>query len=324
MKKFLKHITYGLFFFILINLLIAFKYEYPAYKAVKNKTHKNYLKWNSIQSNKNTYDVVILGSSRVYTGFNPKVIDSGLNVKSFNMGTSAQDIAESYHALVEVLEFQNPKYIVLETFFDLSDDSHDYYQIFSNASFFKSSENKFDLIVNGYGNDGIANYCIPIMKFNNYIKQDLISLFSNKPEKAPETDWYKGFLNDTVVITQGKIKTFKPIPNFNNTSFNKGRFETYFNKIYNLTKSKDIKLIVLRTPYPPTRLKLDNNKDEENFYKNYFKDFKDAIYYDLNDYKPNAFKFEDKDFSDYHHTNITGANKISQQLVDIIKTYQTN
>ena len=84
MKKFLKHIAYGLFFFVLINLLIVLKYEYPAYQAIKNKTHKNYLKWNSIHTNKNTYDLIILGSSRCYTGFNPKVIDSGLNIESFN------------------------------------------------------------------------------------------------------------------------------------------------------------------------------------------------------------------------------------------------
>lgn len=320
MKKFLKHIAYGFFFFILVNLIILLKYEYPAYKAIKNRTHKNYLKWNSIQKNTNTYDLIILGSSRVYTGFNPRVIDSGLNLKSFNMGTSAQDIAESYHSLVEILEFQKPKYVALEAYLELSDDVHDYYQIFSNASFFKSSKNKFDLVINGYGNNGVANYCIPLMKFNNYMKQDVISIFSTKPKKTPETNWYKGFLKDTVIITQKQIKTFKPIANFSNTSFNKERFKTYFNKIYELTKAKGIKLIALRTPYPPTRLNLNNNNDEGNFYKNYMSTYKDVEYFDLNTYKTKDFKFKDEDFSDYHHANYWGAQKISQQLIDIIKT----
>ena len=177
MKKFLKHITYGLLFFVLINLLILLIYEYPAYKAIKNKTHKNYLKWNSIHTNKNTYELIVLGSSRCYTGFNPKIIDTELDIQSFNMGTSAQDIAESYYALREILDYQKPKYIVLGTFLNLSDNNHDYYQIFSNASFFNSTQNKFDLITKGYGSKGIANYLVPLMKFNNYIKQDLISVF---------------------------------------------------------------------------------------------------------------------------------------------------
>ena len=324
MKKFLKHIAYGLSFFLLINLLIAIKYEYPAYEAIKNKTHKNYLKWNSIHTNKNSYELIILGSSRCYTGFNPKVIDSGLNMKSFNMGTSAQDIAESYYSLVEILGYQNPKYIVLETFFDLSDNAHDYYQIFSNASFFNSTKNKFDLVTNGYGTKGIANYSIPLMKFNNYIKQDLMSLFSNKPEKKPETNWYKGFLEETEVISQDQINTLKPIPNFNNTDFNKERFDFFFKKIYKLTKDKGIKLIVLRTPYPPSRLMLSDNNDEESFYKDYMGNNKDITYQDLNNYKSDLFIYSDEDFSDYHHANNRGALKMSQQLIDIINTNQNN
>ena len=47
--------------------------------------------------------------------------------------------------------------------------------------------------------------------------------------------------------------------------------------------------------------------------------YKDVAYYDLNHYKTSLFKYKDEDFSDYHHANIEGANKMSQQLVDIIK-----
>ena len=76
---------------------------------------------------------------------------------------------------------------------------------------------------------------------------------------------------------------------------------------------------MLRTPYPPSRLKISDNNDEENFYKKYMRSYKDVAYYDLNHYKTSLFKYKDEDFSDYHHANIEGANKMSQQLVDIIK-----
>ncbi|WP_299128695.1 hypothetical protein [uncultured Winogradskyella sp.] len=320
MIKFLKHIAFGFGIFVLINLAIAFKYEYPAYQAVKNKTHKNYLKWNSIHTNKNAYDLIVLGSSRSYTGFNPKILDRELNLKSFNMGTSAQDIAESYYSLVEILEYQNPEYIVLETYLDLSDNNHDFYQIFSNASFFNSSKNKFNLITKGYGSSGISNYLVPLMKFKNYIKQDVRALFSGKKPKPPQKTWYKGFYKDTVVVTDIEIKAYKPISNFNNNPFNEERFNLYFNKIYQLTKAKGMTLITIRTPYPPTRLKLNANRDEEQFYKNYYKNFEDVYYHDLNNYKIEKFQYSDYDFSDHHHVNYKGAKKISLQLVDIIKT----
>ena len=324
MKKFLKHILYGFLFFVIINLLIVIKYELPAHEAIKNKTHKNYLKWNGIHNNANTYDVIILGSSRAYTSLNPKIIDSGLNLKSFNMGTSSQDITETYYTLKEILDYQNPKYIVLETYLGSSDSFINYYQVYSNSSFFKSTKHKYDLVVDGYGSKGIVNYLIPLMKFNNYIKQDIISIFSKKKSKNPMKGWYKGFYNDTTVVQQNDINNFEPIPNFRNKLFNKNRFKSYFDKIYELTKARGIQLIVIRTPYPPSRLMLNSNTDENSFYQNYFSEYKDVGYYDLNSYKSNIFNFKDKDFSDFHHANGKGAVKISQQVVDIIKTQQLN
>lgn len=324
MKKFLKHISFGLLIFVLINLLIVLKYELPAYEAIKNKTHKNYLKWSSIHNETNKYDLIILGSSRAYTSLNPKVIDSGLNIKSFNMGTSSQDITESFYTLKEVLNHQKPKYIVLETFLGSCDDFINYYQVYSNASFFKSSEYKYELVVNGYGSKGIVNYLIPLMKFNNYMKQDIISLFSKSNTKAPKKNWYKGFHYDTTVVSKRDINGFKPIPSFKNKNFNKDRFKNYFDKIYELTKAHGIKLIVLRTPYPPSRLLLDSNTDENSYYQKFFSNYKDVGYYDLNSYKSNIFNFKDEDFSDFHHANGKGAEKISKQLVDIIRTQQLN
>ncbi|MDY2586650.1 hypothetical protein [Winogradskyella aquimaris] len=324
MKKFLKHISYGLLIFVIINLLIVLKYELPAHEAIKNKTHKNYLKWNSIHNNLNTYDLIILGSSRAYTSLNPKVIDSGLNLISFNMGTSSQDITESYYTLKEILDYQKPKYLVLETYLGSCDDFINYYQVYSNASFFKSSEHKFELVVKGYGSKGTVNYLIPLMKFNNYIKQDIKSIFSKSNSKAPKKNWYKGFHYDTTVVTKNDIKNFEPIPNFENKNFNKDRFKFYFDKIHKLTKANKIKLIVLRTPYPPSRLMLGSNNDENDFYKKYFREYKDVGYYDLNSYKSNTFNFTDNDFSDFHHANGKGALKISQQLVSIIKSEQLN
>jgi hypothetical protein len=316
MKKFLKHIGYGLFIFMLLNILIVIIYDYSAYKAIKNKTHKNYLKWNDIHTNINKYDLIILGSSRTYTAFNPQIIDTSLSIKSYNMGTSAQDIAESYYSLKEVLEYQKPKHVVLELYLATADDVHDYYQIFSNASFFNSSKNKFDLVVDGYGEKGINNYLIPILKFNNYIKQDLVSVFSKKKEKKKSDKWIRGFLYDTTTVTKSQVKKYKAIENFENTSFNEARFNKYFEKINELAKAKNIKLIFIRTPYPPSRIGLTKKDDEGDYYKT-FSDKNHIPYYDLNYYL--NINYLDSDFSDYHHANYRGAIKASNQLIKTIK-----
>lgn len=318
MKSFLKKMALLFIIFTVTNITVNYIYNRSANEAIKNKTHKNYLKWTDIHNNKNTYDLVVMGASRAYYAFNPMIIDSSLNINSYNMGTSAQDIAESYYSLKEIFEYQDPKYVVLDLFFPLSDDVHDYSQVFSNASFFNSNKTKYDLITEGYGASGIANYFVPVLKFNNYIKQDLMGMFKEREPLKPETNWIKGHLHDTVIVTKKQISKFEPIPNFKNTNFDKERFTMYFNKIKTLVKENNAQLICVRSPYPPTRMKLHNIDDEANYYKTFMS--KTSIpYFDLNSYKTNKYIYEDQDFADYHHPNYKGAKKASMQLVEAIK-----
>lgn len=319
MSFFTKKLSLFALVFIFLNIILNYVYELPAKKAIKNNIHKNSLKWADIHNNKNTYDIITIGASRAYTAFNPNIIDSVLNVKSYNMGTSAQDIAESYYTLKEILEYQKPKVIVLDLFFLSSDRQHDFYQIYSNASFFKSNRTKYNLIYDGYGAYGITNYCIPILKFKNYIKNDLNRLFARTLPPKQETNWIRGFSYDTVTVTNKKIANFKPISNFKNTSFDKQRFNTFLNKIKNLTQKENIKLICVRTPYPPSRLSISNVDEEGMFFSNFTKNL-NITYFDLNNFNSDKYIYLDSDFSDYHHPNYRGAEKASKQLCDIINT----
>ena len=318
MKKFLKHFALGLLVFIIVNTIISVIYEYPTYKSVQNKTNRNYLKWEAIHQNKNNFDMVIIGTSRTYASFNPTIIDSALNTNSYNMATSAQDIAETYYSLQEIFEYQKPKYVILDLFFPSSDNSHDYYQTFSNSSFFNSNERRFNLITEGYGTTGILNYSIPVVKFKNYIKQDIVGLFSNNKSLRKEDIWIKGYLYDTLTVSKTQISNFNPISNFENTTFNKTRFNTYFNKISNLVSSNNSKLICVRTPYPPSRLKLNDIDDEGSYFKTYMAKA-NIPFYDLNSFKNYNYIYRDQDFADYHHPNYRGAKKATNQLIEAIK-----
>ncbi len=318
MRKFLKKLGILFIIFMITNLVINYVYELPANKAIENKTNKNHLKWTAIHQNKNTYDVIVIGASRAYYAFNPIILDSSLNVKSYNMGTSAQDIAESYYSLQEIFEYQNPKYIILDLIFPSSDDSHDYALIYSNASFFNSSKTKFELISDGYGASGFANYLLPVLKYNNYIKIDIMGLLKKKKAPKNETNWIKGYLHDTITVAQNQIAQFTPISNFQNTTFNTERFTKYFNKIKTLVKENNATLICARTPYPPSRMAL-NKIDEEGDYYNAFMNNLRVPYYDLNYYKSNKYQYVDEDFADYHHANYSGARKATSQLVEAIK-----
>ncbi|WP_405571294.1 hypothetical protein [Winogradskyella sp. Asnod2-B02-A] len=322
MKKFLKQFALGLLAFIIVNAIIAVMYEYPTYKSVQNETNRNYLKWEAIHQNQNTFDLIFIGTSRSYTSFNPKIIDSALQTNSYNMSTSAQDIAETYFALEEIFEYQKPKYVVLDLFFQTADDSHDYFQTFSNSSFFNSTKRKFNLITEGYGTTGILNYSIPIVKFKAYIKQDIARLFSGNKQKRKSDVWTKGYLHEGLTVTDAEISDFEPISNFENTTFSKARFTKYFNKIKELVNANNAKLIGLRAPYPPSRFTLYETDDEGVYFKSYMA--KENIpFYDLSTFKSDKYRYIDQDFADYHHPNYKGAKKASMQFIDIFKDIES-
>lgn len=315
MKRFLIRCSLFLLAFAAINLALNFIYEKPVKQAIANGTHKNHLKWTAIHGNTDTYELIILGSSRAYTAYNPNVLDSITGLKSFNMGTSAQDIAETYYMLKELLEYQKPEFVVLDLFLPSSDNSHEFYQILSNAAFFNSFQNKFDLITKGYDTEGIVNYVLPVVKLKNYIKNDLSAFIAPRRPEKQEDHWIRGFLYDTTVVNTVQISKFTPISNFENTSFNRERFSFYMNRISKLLQEKNIKFLTVHTPYPPSRKAISPVKDEEN----YFTAFTKQHHIPFFDFNKELSNITDSDFSDYHHTNYKGAKKVSMALGKIIK-----
>ena len=58
-------------------------------------------------------DLVFIGASRTYRGFAPYVIDEELGSKSFNMGSSAQGIVDTYYLLEEMYKYHSPEVVVI-------------------------------------------------------------------------------------------------------------------------------------------------------------------------------------------------------------------
>ncbi len=90
-----------IFFGVTENL---FKRRTPIVDYVYNKAPKN------------SIDLLFVGSSHSYLGFNTKIFDNSFNINSYNFATGAQSIEGSYYAIMEILKKQSPKIIVLEAF----------------------------------------------------------------------------------------------------------------------------------------------------------------------------------------------------------------
>lgn len=66
---------------------------------------------------KNSIDVLFLGSSVAVNNFIPQVLYDEYGISSYNLGSEQQSILLSYYWLKEALRFQSPKVVVLEGLF---------------------------------------------------------------------------------------------------------------------------------------------------------------------------------------------------------------
>lgn len=112
MKKFLLHIA--LFSLILLAIAIAFD-AFLTHKA-KQVLYSPFATWNDIYQNNIHSDVIMMGSSRAYVHFNPAVIDTILNVNSYNLGMNGR-LADSQIKRYRIYRQQGnpaPKLIIYE------------------------------------------------------------------------------------------------------------------------------------------------------------------------------------------------------------------
>jgi hypothetical protein len=90
----------------------------------------------------NSLDVLFMGNSHNYKSFQPQIIDQILPIHSYTIGIGYEDIFVSYYELKEVLRYQHPKVVVLETYaLDLNDRKDKGY-IFDFLDVGKWDENK--------------------------------------------------------------------------------------------------------------------------------------------------------------------------------------
>lgn len=320
MRILIRHLVIFALLFISFNYIFAFFYEKPDRQAIINKTHDKYLKWNDLHSNKNTYDIIFLGSSIGYCAYNPIIFDSILNKYSYNMCTGSQNIIETYYVLKDILLFQKPNIIVYEIYLPSFDNNTDYYHVISNGNFM-SIKNELDMIINGFGMEGIANYIFPILKNKFYIKNDLLNLFGLvKSENNPDikkNKWIHGYLSDSTTIDTTIIRNYPHLYNFTNTQVSENKIYYYFDALIQLCKINDIKLVCTIAPYPPSRIENSDTDTVSQYFNKVCKNNR-IPFYDLNYLTNNKFKYKDTDFMDFQHMNYQGANKVSRQLAELL------
>ncbi len=276
-------------------------------------------RWNQFyDQEKESLDLVFLGSSYSYRSFIPAYFDSVLEINSFNLGSSTQTPMTSYFVLKEALRYQKPKLVVMEVCDNTLSITDNYKSGIHNIDFIQSFDVRIELMLSHFNLSQIAEYMIPMYRFNNY-KTALFSGRKKKIRHMVDKDVYSKYYNRGYVATFPK-SNFEEIK-FSNTSQRVDRkwdYEQleYLNKVSILCKENGIKLICVVHPVNPTIFKnIINYQDLSEKYHS-LAEINDIEIIDFN-LEPTDIKTQD--FYDANHLFHKGALKISAALANRLK-----
>lgn len=261
---------------------------------------------------KDSIDVMFFGSSMCYCTFDVPLLWKEYGIPSYNMGKQQQPPSLTYYTMKDILKDQHPKVIVLELYgFSYQVDNPEQVSpgvTGASLDIMRLSQCKTDAIMaNVPQKSKWIEYQIPFIRTHIGWKTLSLSSFTGVDSLN-----YKGFAS----YFKG-VSSHKPDQKILNNQQKKigTAQKEYLNKIIDLTKSKNIPLVLVKAPYPiRTDVVEVTNSIREIARQNNIP---------LIDYtkKFNEINFDFKqDTRDGQHLSSLGAEKLTRNLGEYIRT----
>ena len=238
-------------------------------------------------------DVLFIGTSHAYRGFDTRNFDSE-NYKTFNLGSSSQTPIQSKILLERYLERLNPKTIV----FEVNPETFTSDGVEASLDIVANDKNDLKSLKMAFEINNIKTWNTLIFaKINDVF--DLNKNFVEPKQKNEDTYIQGGFVEKQV--------TFFKNTTFSDTKwvFNKKQIKA-FEECVALIKSKNIKLILLDTPITKSLYKSFTNQIEFDSLMQTF-----GTYYDFN---KNSELNDSLHFYDGEHLNQSGVNIFNEKM----------
>lgn len=266
----------------------------------------------------NSIDLLFLGSSHCMSAFSPQEIYDCFGLRSYNLGTEQQSLLVSYFWLKEVLRYQHPKVLVLDTFLCFPNKTEEPLNS-SEATTrlaidpMKWSNVKIETISAVCKHDtsqDIASYYDPLIRFHD------------RWTELSENDFAFFELN-----SHAEMKGYSLLQNYCGNEeyqpFEPGSsdevvdmvplMEEYLDKIVELCKENEMKLILVNTPSTETGIEEYNCMSAyAQMHQIEYYDFNETALYNEIDYN---FSVDNQDIT---HVNYWGAQKISNKMGTIL------
>ena len=238
MKKTITRIT--LFLIILIIVLMYCN------EVLKLKEQRGiYSMTKMYEQEKDTVDVLVIGSSHAFTNFDTGLLWDEYGVSSFVLAGGIQPFWNTYHFLKEALKTQHPKLIILEGYmaihyWDYSDSSY----IALNNYGLRLSPNKIESLLVSVPKESRRDFIPDFVYYHSRYKNLTSADFLKDLGDPIFTDW-KGYelRSETTPTTTTDISNVTEIGHMSEKS------ERYYIKILELAQQNDIPIEVIIAPY---------------------------------------------------------------------------
>lgn len=267
---------------------------------------------NFARLSKDSVDMIFIGNSHQFCSISPEVLYDVYGVESFMLATSAQTIPMSYYAAMEAIELQHPETIVLEVsycandFRTVTDEmSHCFFDGMPNC------EAKWLAIKDLIEEEDRIYYYLPL------------GLYHTRWKELTKDDYLITAVTERGGVYYEEIMQNKEIPliSAQETEPMPEEMEKYMDKLVELCKENDVKLILYTAPFNTLWLTEEENADlfRRQRIFNYIADYAEEnqlAYYNL------FYEIEDigldagKDWKDTQHLNCFGQNKLTKYMMD--------
>jgi hypothetical protein len=262
----------------------------------------SYAKFREFKQEEDSLDIIFLGSSRGYRHYDPAFFAQH-GISSFNLGSQAQSIKNSYHIFKNCIIPKKPKVVVLDI----------YYNVFATDGF----ESSTDLIMNVVSDD-LASDILKSAPDARLLNSYMLRTFTKGSGPSYEDEHYKsrGYSNKSDTLDNEFIeRILRDSTRFVPTLDEQWR---YLRKIYSLAGQHGIQIETCVSPATPSY----NTIQKEDFAKKFqeatqvFK--RQTNYWDFSDLEGIKWK---EHFYDDSHMNLAGVEIFNEALLEKLRDH---
>jgi len=271
---------------------------------------------------KNSVDVLFMGSSHAVSSYNPQVIYDTYGITSYNLGSEQQSIVMTYYWLREALKYQSPKVVVLDPYtVHLYVDSYAYNNMNCMETAVRKAMDDMRPSLNKLEAALVIQHYDSNQSWESFFLLNL--RYHDRWKSLGENDYTQGEM-----IAHGGIKGFSPMteilasPSGSDYTFRAEDINTeepedmygsaprYLDKIRLLCEKEGIQLVFSCVPcYEPIR-RYRSIKEYADTYGIPLYDFNEENLYHAIDYSVERYG--------YYHPTYEGAEKISLYLGKVL------